>query len=163
MQPQTETTAASVIAGLLTRDQLAFQFGRSERTVIRWEHAGLPVIKLGMTRLYDPTKVREWLLTHERQHGTTPKRGRPAKIGNLTNPRHERAAEVARPVKGGAKPATARAMKMNYSPERDALILSLREAGKNWDEIGAKLGWSGHTAKTRHDKLVTSPAKKIAA
>ena len=79
MQPQTDTTAASVLAGLLSRDQLAQQFGKSERTVIRWEHAGLPVIKLGMTRLYDPAKAREWLLTHERQHGAVPKRGRPAR------------------------------------------------------------------------------------
>ncbi len=78
MEPQSATPAvASVLAGLLTRDQLANQLGRSERTVIRWEHAGLPVIKLGMTRLYDPAKAREWLLTHERRHDV-PKRGRPA-------------------------------------------------------------------------------------
>ena len=78
MQPHTEPTVASVLAGLLTRDQLASQLGRSERTVIRWEHAGLPVIKLGMTRLYDPTKARDWLLTHERRHDA-PKGGRPAR------------------------------------------------------------------------------------
>jgi phage terminase Nu1 subunit (DNA packaging protein) len=67
----------SVIASLLNRGQLAAQLGRSERTVIRWEHAGLPVIKLGATRLYDPVKARAWLLTHERRHDE-PKRGRPA-------------------------------------------------------------------------------------
>jgi hypothetical protein len=78
MEPQSATPAvASVLAGLLTRDQLAFQFGRSERTVIRWEHAGLPVIRLGMTRLYDPAKAREWVMTYERRHDM-PKRGRPA-------------------------------------------------------------------------------------
>ncbi len=77
MLSQTEPTSASVLAGLLTRAALAAQLGRSERTVIRWEHAGLPVIKLGMTRLYDPAKAREWLLTHERRHDA-PKRGRPA-------------------------------------------------------------------------------------
>ena len=77
MEPQTATTAfTSVVAGLLTRDQLAKQLGRSERTVIRWEHAGLPVIKLGMTRLYDPAKARDWLMTYERRHDV-PKRGRP--------------------------------------------------------------------------------------
>ena len=78
MEPQTISTVASVIAGLLTRDQLAAQLGRSERTVIRWEHAGLPVIKLGMTRLYDPAKARDWLLTHERRQDA-PRRGRPSK------------------------------------------------------------------------------------
>lgn len=76
-QPATPAVA-SVLAGLLTRDQLATQLGRSERTVIRWEHAGLPVIKLGMTRLYDPAKAREWLMTYERRHDA-PRRGRPAK------------------------------------------------------------------------------------
>jgi phage terminase Nu1 subunit (DNA packaging protein) len=71
-----EENLPSVIAGLITRGQLAAQLGRSERTVIRWEHAGLPVIKLGATRLYDPVKARAWLLTHERRHDM-PKRGRP--------------------------------------------------------------------------------------
>jgi hypothetical protein len=69
---------ASVLAGLLTRDQLAKQFGLSERTVIRWEHAGLPVIKLGMTRLYDPAKARDWLMSHERRRGVPRGVGRPA-------------------------------------------------------------------------------------
>ena len=77
MQPQADHTVVSVTAGLLNRADLAQQLGRSERTVIRWEHAGLPVIKLGMTRLYDPAKAREWLLTHERRHDV-PRRGRPA-------------------------------------------------------------------------------------
>ena len=76
MQPE-RATVASITAGLLTRDQLATQLGRSERTVIRWEHAGLPVIKLGMTRLYYPAKAREWLLAHERRHDV-PRRGRPS-------------------------------------------------------------------------------------
>ena len=78
MELHTDLTTASVLAGLLTRSQLATQLGRSERTVIRWEHAGLPVIKLGMTRLYDPATVRAWLLTHEHRHDV-PKPGRPAK------------------------------------------------------------------------------------
>ena len=37
----------------------------------------MPVIRVGMTRLYDPNSVRQWLLTHERRHDV-PKRGRPA-------------------------------------------------------------------------------------
>ena len=78
MEPQFATPAvASVLAGLLTRASLSDELGKSERTLIRWEHAGMPVIRVGMTRLYDPATVRAWLLTHERRHDV-PKRGRPA-------------------------------------------------------------------------------------
>ena len=78
MEPQTTTpTAPSVLAGLVNRPNLSADLGKSERTIIRWEHAGMPVIRVGMTRLYDPASVRQWLLTHERRHDV-PKRGRPA-------------------------------------------------------------------------------------
>ncbi len=78
MEPTTEPNAVSVLAGLLSSENLALQFGKSTRTVIRWERQGMPVIKLGMTRLYDPVAVRAWLLTHEYRHDI-PKRGRPSK------------------------------------------------------------------------------------
>ncbi len=78
MEPNTEPTAASITAGLITREQAARDFGCSERTLIRREHAGMPVIKLGSLRLYNPAAVRDWLLTHERRHDV-PKRGRPTK------------------------------------------------------------------------------------
>ena len=78
MQHETASEPVSVLAGLLTRSQIAAEFGKTERTVIRWEHSGLPVIKFGMTRLYDPTNCREWLMSHERQQ-QTPKVGRPRK------------------------------------------------------------------------------------
>lgn len=78
MEPQSATPAVtSVLAGLLTRASLSDELRKSERTLIRWEHAGMPVIRVGMTRLYDPAAVRAWLLTHERRHDV-PKRGRPA-------------------------------------------------------------------------------------
>ncbi len=67
----------SVFAGLLSRSALAADMQRSERTIIRYERAGMPFIPVGMMRLYDPAKVRAWLMSHERQHNT-PKRGRPA-------------------------------------------------------------------------------------
>lgn len=73
-----ENPAACIIAGLPVRKQIAESLGVSERTIIRWEHQGLPVIRLGMARLYDPAKVRAWVLTHESRHDA-PKRGRPAK------------------------------------------------------------------------------------
>jgi hypothetical protein len=66
-----------VLAGLLTRKQLARQFGCSERTVIRYERAGMPFIAFGMIRRYDPPRVREWALSKEREH-TVPQRGRTA-------------------------------------------------------------------------------------
>ena len=79
MQHETATaTPASVTAGLMDRKQLAAELRCSDRTVIRRERAGMPFIRLGMLRLYDPAKVREWVLSHE-QRPTAPKRGRPSK------------------------------------------------------------------------------------
>jgi hypothetical protein len=68
----------NVLRGLITRPELRVQFGDcSDRTIIRYERAGMPFIAFGMTRLYDPPRVREWVLSQERGH-TVPKRGRPA-------------------------------------------------------------------------------------
>jgi hypothetical protein len=67
---------ASVLEGLLTREQLAQQLDCSERTVIRYERAGMPFIAFGMLRRYHPPSVREWVLSKGRGH-TVPKRGRP--------------------------------------------------------------------------------------
>ncbi len=72
------TRQPDLLAGLLTRREVAAQFRRTERTIIRFERAGMPFIALGMTRLYDPVRVREWLMSHERRHDA-PRRGRPAK------------------------------------------------------------------------------------
>jgi phage terminase Nu1 subunit (DNA packaging protein) len=69
--------AESVLAGLLARQHLADVFHVSTRTIIRWERAGMPFIAMGMVRLYDPAKVRGWLMSHEQQQNV-PKRGRPA-------------------------------------------------------------------------------------
>lgn len=77
MEPITQPTPASITQGLLTRPQLAADLNVSERTVIRHEHAGLPVIRVGMSRYYNPASVRDWLLTHERRHRPV-KAGRPA-------------------------------------------------------------------------------------
>ena len=68
----------NVLAGLLTRTDLALQLRRSERTVIRWERAGMPFIAIGTARLYEPSSVRAWLMSHERRQDA-PKRGRPVK------------------------------------------------------------------------------------
>ena len=78
MDTQTSPTVASITAGLATREQLATDLRCSERTIIRREHQGMPVIKLGMLRLYNPEAVRAWIMTHERRHDI-PKRGRPTK------------------------------------------------------------------------------------
>jgi hypothetical protein len=77
MEPDIKPTAASIIAGLLNRAQIAAELDCSERTILRFEQAGLPVIRLGMLRLYDPVAGRQWLMTRECKH-TAPKRGRPA-------------------------------------------------------------------------------------
>ncbi len=74
----TSPNATSITAGLLTRPEAASEMGCSERTIIRREQAGMPVIKIGMLRLYNPAAVRDWLLGHEHRHDI-PRRGRPAK------------------------------------------------------------------------------------
>lgn len=70
-------SASDILAGLLTRQQLADQLHCGLRTVIRRERQGMPFIAIGMVRLYDPATVRAWLLSHERRHDA-PKRGRPS-------------------------------------------------------------------------------------
>ena len=65
------------MTGLLDRKAFAAQCGRCERTIIRWERAGMPFIKLGYMRLYDMAKVRAWIMEHEYRHAA-PKRGRSA-------------------------------------------------------------------------------------
>jgi hypothetical protein len=72
------STSNTVLAGLLTRRELAGQLRCGERTIIRRERQGMPLIAVGMMRLYEPEKVRAWLIAHERQHNT-PRRGRPRK------------------------------------------------------------------------------------
>lgn len=76
------STVADITAGLVDRKRLAAEClpcrPVSERTVIRWEHSGLPVIKIGAVRLYDLAKARAWVLTHEHRQDA-PKRGRPTK------------------------------------------------------------------------------------
>ena len=67
-----------VLAGLLTRERLAAELGCHQRTVIRREREGLPFLKIGATRLYDPAKVRAWIEAQECRPAM-PKRGRPAR------------------------------------------------------------------------------------
>jgi hypothetical protein len=53
---------AGLMEGMVTRDQLEKELSCSRRTVIRFEAAGLPVLRIGKKRLYEVAKVREWLL-----------------------------------------------------------------------------------------------------
>ncbi|GAN77674.1 hypothetical protein Asru_0414_01 [Acidisphaera rubrifaciens HS-AP3] len=68
---------SGLLSGLLTRAQLAAELRCSERTIIRHERAGMPCIRLGIMRLYDAAKVREWVMSHEHRP-QTPRVGRPA-------------------------------------------------------------------------------------
>ena len=54
-----------VTEGMLSRKQLAMDLRCSERTIIRRERAGMPFIRVGILRLYEVQKVREWLLSHQ--------------------------------------------------------------------------------------------------
>ena len=73
----TSSPIAAVIGGLLERRELAAALNRSERTIVRYERQGMPFIKLGSRRLYEPEKVRNWILGHE-QVPLAPRRGRPS-------------------------------------------------------------------------------------
>jgi excisionase family DNA binding protein len=54
--------------GLMTRGALANALGVGEATLRRWEEAeGLPVLRVGRTRLYDLAEVRAWLKRRRRQ------------------------------------------------------------------------------------------------
>ena len=65
------TSTAGILDGLLTRQQIAEQFQVHPHTIWVWERAGLPRIVMSKVRLYEPAKVREWLLSHERRHTVT--------------------------------------------------------------------------------------------
>ncbi len=72
-------TSPNVLSGLLTRADMRSQLGgKTDRTIIRYERAGMPFIAVGAMRLYDPVKVRDWLLSHESTHSVR-KPGRPSK------------------------------------------------------------------------------------
>jgi hypothetical protein len=70
----------SLLQGLLTEKQFAAETGWGYRTRLRREAQGLPVIRIGGTKLYPADRVREWILSHLRQQQTAPRtRGRPRK------------------------------------------------------------------------------------
>ena len=65
-----------LLDGLLNLEQLKAETGWGWRTILRREAEGLPVVKLGATKLYPADKVRAWIMGHLRQH-EPPRRGRP--------------------------------------------------------------------------------------
>ena len=60
-------TRGTILDGLQSREATAAEFGRSIRTVQRWERLGLPLIMVGTVRMHDPVSVREWLKSRERK------------------------------------------------------------------------------------------------
>jgi hypothetical protein len=67
----------SLFDGLLTGEELQADTGWGQRTILRREAAGLPVIKIGATKLYPAEKVRDWLLSRTRSQQGSRGRGRP--------------------------------------------------------------------------------------
>lgn len=48
--------------GFMSRGNLAQELKVDEATIAKWEKDfGLPVIKIGRQRYYDPGQVREWM------------------------------------------------------------------------------------------------------
>ncbi len=78
MDAITNPAPQGILAGLLNRGTLAAELGCHPRTVIRREREGMPYLKVGALRLYDPAAVRAWLMSHE-QRPAVPKRERPAR------------------------------------------------------------------------------------
>lgn len=70
-----------LLGGLADRPRICKALGVSARTVRRCEIKGMPVVKIGLLRLYDPIAVRDWILSNtERAAYCEPSRkpGRPA-------------------------------------------------------------------------------------
>jgi hypothetical protein len=82
----------TALGGLRTRDQMMtlpqFSGWKSKRSWIRAEGRGLPVIRCGRLRLYDPVAVLDWLIqqrTHSYGHRAqpAPARGR-RRVGGIS-------------------------------------------------------------------------------
>ena len=61
----------SILAGFVTKQELARALGRSPRTLDRWETRRIapPRVVLGRTILYSVASVREWLQSREQRRG----------------------------------------------------------------------------------------------
>lgn len=71
--------SSPLLAGFLSEEEMKRQFNDcSNRTLRRYEDAGLPVIVIRGLRLYPIDKARAWLLSHLRKR-EAPQRGRPRK------------------------------------------------------------------------------------
>lgn len=68
-----------VTAGWADRSGIARELQVGERTVIRYEEQGMPVIRVGKKRWYDRDAVRAWLLSHQVNQREPNGRGRPRK------------------------------------------------------------------------------------
>ncbi len=60
----TNPTPTPLLEGFLTKEQLAAEFGKSERTIDRWHsrRIGPPRVVCGRLILYPRDAVREWLI-----------------------------------------------------------------------------------------------------
>jgi hypothetical protein len=72
----TSLDGEGLLDGLLNDKQLEAAMGWQSRTRLRREAEGLPVIVLGVKKLYPIDQVRAWLLSRVRQHQPV-RRGRP--------------------------------------------------------------------------------------
>ena len=61
--------AAKLLDEYFTRAELAAEFGKSERTLERWERLriGPPVTRLGITPIYNKEGSRAWLRAQEQE------------------------------------------------------------------------------------------------
>lgn len=64
-QQATETSAAGILAGLLSRAELAKELRKSPRTIARWHarRVGPRVVYIGGSPYYPKDEVRDWALS----------------------------------------------------------------------------------------------------
>lgn len=68
----------SITDGLQPRKATAADFGVTERTIIRWEIAGMPVIRIGKQRWHDRNAVRDWIDRQQVNRHQPNRPGRPS-------------------------------------------------------------------------------------
>lgn len=63
MQQVSSSERSGILAGLITRKELIAQLDVCRMTVCRYEKQGMPVIRRGKGRFYEPAAVRAWFVS----------------------------------------------------------------------------------------------------
>lgn len=75
--------SSGLLDGLMRREALCQELDVTPRTIRRFEVRGMPFVKVGNLRLYDPMAVRVWILSHQERAtycGPARRPGRPRRV-----------------------------------------------------------------------------------